>query len=155
MKLNMLHETGDLLDAPKDQIIAHGCNTVGAFGAGVAGQIARRMPTVAEQYKEHAPFLLGAAQLVYYGPTNRYVFNLMTQLKPGRDARPSAITTAFTNMAEKIHKHHELPRLVAIPRIGCGIGGLTWQEVEPAIVAGVNGSSIDYLTVIVYDLPTR
>lgn len=153
MKIHMLHETGDLLDAPEEQIVAHGCNTVGAFGAGVAGQIARRLPDVARMYKEAAPHQLGAAQLTYDG--GRWVFNLMTQRLPGANARLSAITTAFTNMAEKIHRRDDLPRIVAIPRIGCGIGGLTWQEVEPAIVNGVLDSSINHLTIVVYNLPAR
>lgn len=153
MKVHMLYETGDLLDAPLDQIIAHGCNTVGAFGAGVAGQIARRLPDVARMYKEATPHQLGAAQLAY--DEGRWVFNLMTQRIPGANARVSAISTAFTNMAERLASFSDLPYTVAIPRIGCGIGGLTWQEVEPAIVSGVLDSSISHLTIVVYDLPTR
>ncbi|MGE0342585.1 MAG: macro domain-containing protein [Porticoccaceae bacterium] len=156
------HE-GDLL-ASKESTIAHGCNTVGAMAAGIAGQIAAKYPNVRSAYGEACSthnFYLGCAQPVqaFEGTRRvgdapaRLVYNLATQLIPGPDARVNAITLAFANMAAHA-LNNDIDR-VAIPRIGCGIGGLKWDDdVLPAIRTGLRLGGY-YLEIGVYDfVPT-
>ncbi len=128
---------GNLLEAG-ERVIAHGCNTRGVMGAGIAGQIAKRWPEVLLanrlMYRDHFP--PGAIQPVRLNPdrlgtTPEYVVNLATQIDPGPCARLHLVRLAFSNLAEwcacaGVHR-------VAIPQIGCGIGGLSWGEVEPTI----------------------
>jgi O-acetyl-ADP-ribose deacetylase (regulator of RNase III) len=150
--MKILYTTGDLLDSP-ERVIAHGCNTKGSFGAGIAKQIADRAPEVKAAYKAFAPYQLGCVQAVAASSLgNRLVYNLMTQVWPGRDARLSAISVAFTNMANSLP--HAYDRM-GIPRIGCGIGGLHWDQVQGYITMGIENSDRPDLTIVVYDLPTR
>lgn len=162
---------GDLL-LSDESVIAHGCNTRGAFAAGIAGQIADKYPLVAEEYKAACraeKFFLGEAQCCVgrspgwlppvegSGPRrvpDRLIFNLGTQREPGADASSHAIWLAFANMAERC-KVWNISR-VAIPRIGCGIGGLTWPTVASAIENGLVVGQNTELEVVVYDfVPKR
>lgn len=132
---------GNLLEAT-ERVIAHGCNTHGKMGAGIAGQIAKRWPEVLDANRDavtdnRLAFPPGGIQAVkldrhanlFTDP--EYVINLATQINPGPCARLHLVRLAFSNLAEwcaimGVHR-------VAIPQIGCGIGGLMWDEVEPTI----------------------
>lgn len=126
---------GNLLDS-HEKIIAHGCNVRGVMGAGIAAQVARRWPFVLKYYEDTCrvgTFLPGAVQPVDPGDPlgPEYVVNMATQINPGPDARLHLIALAFGNLAEWMayNGHHR----VAIPKIGCGIGGLAWDDVERTI----------------------
>lgn len=144
---------GDLLSPDNgEKAIAHGCNCQGAFGAGVAGQIAKQMPEVAEEYHDlirGQRFYLGGCYPAYDRRSGKIVFHLGTQDKPGPDASARAIQLAFGNLGA-VCKRHKIER-VAIPRIGCGIGGLTWHAVVPAISNGLTLSQNTELEIVVYD----
>lgn len=123
-------------------IIAHGVNCSGAMNSGVAGAIRKKWPIVAEQYHDHVGIrnltLLGSCQLVEITPDMLYVANCFTQLFYGRDGGVYADSAAIReslNIVYQYASHYELP--VYLPRIGCGLGGLSWfDEVEP-IVANI------------------
>lgn len=148
MTVHWWFEIGDLVRS-KEPVIAHGCNTVGVMGAGIARQIREEIPEAYEAYRAEPTLHLGSAQCVWTG--DRTVFNLMTQRNPGPDATTNAITMAFANMAEQMYQQG-LDR-VAIPRIGCGIGGLKWPDVALAIQNGMALAGVPSITVAVYDLP--
>jgi O-acetyl-ADP-ribose deacetylase (regulator of RNase III) len=149
---------GDLL-ASNERIIAHGCNTRGVMGAGIAAQIAKRWPDLLAEYKHacyHDQFVLGSA-LRYHDPEG-IIFNLGTQIDPGADARAHGITLSFANMFQQmaaLWHSFKLPMQVGIPRIGCGIGGLKWPVVETLIKLDIQHvkqiNDLD-VTVNVYDL---
>jgi O-acetyl-ADP-ribose deacetylase (regulator of RNase III) len=123
---------GNLLESD-EKVIAHGCNCLGIMGAGVAAQIAKKHPLVwhanERDVKAHL-FPPGAAQLVIVNPSLS-VFNLATQETPGPCAKLEYVYLAFRNMAEKCAQQG-IDR-VAIPEIGCGLGGLYWDQVETMI----------------------
>lgn len=135
------HRTGDLFTY--DGVIAHGCNTHGVMGAGIARVIADKWPSEvyrpymeAVSYKEFVP---GSAQFCHVvgqqpkaSEHTTAVVNVATQDHPGPYASYWWITLGFSNMFELLHARgiHE----VAIPRIGCHIGGLKWYGVEEAIM---------------------
>jgi len=123
---------GDLL-LSDETVIAHGCNTQGRMGAGIAGQIATRYPLVLHANQRDVKartFVPGSAQLVIVSP-KLAVFNLGTQDELGPHASLYWVDLAFRNMAEKcvVNNIHR----VGIPQIGCGIGDLVWPDVESTI----------------------
>lgn len=125
-------ERGDLLNST-EEVIAHGCNTRGIMGAGIAGQIAKKYPHVLfsnEAAVAAGWFVPGYAQLIRVAGT-KAVFNLATQDELGAHARLEWVYLAFRNMAERCAV--EKIERVAIPEIGCGIGGLQWPMVEHMI----------------------
>lgn len=123
-----------------ETIIAHGCNCQGKMGSGVAKAIRARFPAAYSQYlglcQSNPPkSLLGKAQLVAvgYGP-NRFVANCFTQEYYGYDnkayASLEAIRTSLSEVAEFAEKYDYS---VAMPPIGCGLGGLSWEDVGPMV----------------------
>lgn len=153
------YKTGDLMQA--DEIaIAHGCNTQGLMGAGVARLVRDKYPEAYDAYKwacDNRLFHVGSAQAVWVDPMfvvgggDRLVYNLGTQRLPGANATEWGVFLSFANMAEDAKARGI--EAVAIPRIGCGIGGLTWWDVAPAIEEALNRSTHPDLHIIVYDLP--
>jgi len=114
---------------------AQGCNTKGKMGAGIAKQFHDRFP---EMYADHVKFimrqldtdaLLGSLH-AWKGPEFA-IFNLFTQIQLGADARLHACYDSFTDMFHYM-KGWNLDS-VALPAIGCGIGGLTWPNVSIAL----------------------
>jgi O-acetyl-ADP-ribose deacetylase (regulator of RNase III) len=152
------YKTGDLM-AADEPAIAHGCNTHGVMGAGVARLVRDQHPEVFYTYAQACDtgrFRIGTAQAVSLGydesgVASRWVYNLGTQEHPGPDATTWAVFLSFANMAEdaRVRKIDA----VAIPRIGCGIGGLTWPDVEANINAAILQSTHPDLSIVVYDLP--
>lgn len=129
-QISILH--GDLIRSD-ETVIAHGCNTRGIMGAGIAAQIAVTYPLVLHANQREVKggrFVPGTAQMVIVSP-KRAVFNLATQEDLGACARRQFIYLAFRNMAEQCLRSN-ITR-VGIPQIGCGIGGLVWPDVEATI----------------------
>lgn len=143
---------GDLL-AADEPVIAHGCNIVGVMGAGIARQIAERYPLLHNCYTnechEHR-FKTGDSLAV--STNGRWVFNLATQNSPGPFARYEWIGQAFAAMFGQM-RGLGLKR-VAIPKIGCGIGGLDWTGVEATIEREITRHTDDLWSpeVVVYVL---
>lgn len=122
-------------------IIAHGCNCSGGFGSGVAGAIRKKWPIVYDRFKANGTgnHLLGTVDFIEVAPTIR-VANMYTQEFYGRDGKryadPLAIERALT---EVIFEASNLGCLeeddnIYMPKIGCGLGGLSWElDVEPIV----------------------
>ena len=107
------------------------------MAAGIAAQIAAAYPLVMHTNQRDVKaglFVPGAAQLVIVNPA-RAIFNLGTQDDLGACARLEWVYLAFRNLAERC-AHDGIER-VAIPQIGCGIGGLNWPDIEQTIEAAL------------------
>ena len=138
------------------RIIAHVCNDIGAWGRGFVLALSRRWPAPESAYRlwhaqRGADFVLGAAQFVMVEPNETWVANLIAQHGIGRasDGTPpiryAALETALTRMAEFAA---EQSASVHMPRIGCGLAGGTWEQVEPLIERSCLARSVP---VFVYD----
>ena len=121
-------------------VLAHGVNCQGAFGAGLAGQIARRYPEVRSAYLTKHNFHgweLGDIQVVEaFG--GRLFANLATQSFYGSmrgRTEPFACPTAIESSFAKLISYCESRGIdrVATVRLGCGLGGLAWPEVKPLL----------------------
>ena len=143
----MIHYVkGDVTEASQS-IIAHGVNCQGAFGSGVAGAIRKKYPAVREAYLLHEPKTLGTCQ--YVNHADKIWVNAFTQENYGYDGKEYAslvgVAYCFENIA-KYMKSHELTEL-AMPKIGCGLGGLDWKDVEHLI-----NELLNEIDVYVYEL---
>ena len=154
--MSVVHVVGDLLKSD-EQFIAHGCNTKGAMGAGIAGVIARAYPEVERVYSAHCrtrDFMVGTCLPVTVDERDfrRTVFNLGTQRLPGADATYWGVMLSFGNLFEYCVAHG-ITR-VGIPRVGCDIGGLDWNSVE-WVINGIYDWVPDGPKVVVYTLPNN
>lgn len=118
---------GDLFDSRADAL-AHGCNVRGKMRAGVANEFRVRFPEMYEDFRWRCRrdlFPLGSGY-VYYNEEKPHVINLATQAQEG--ATLELLESAFRWLAQA--EFDEPIKRVAMPRIGCGLGGLEWREVR-------------------------
>lgn len=128
----------------EEGVIIHGCNAQGVMGSGVAKAIKDKWPgaylAYRRAYQEYQQVklrnLLGRTIWYEVNP-HLFVVNAITQEFFGRDGKRYAdlglIETSIAQILEQV-QDTELRNRVYIPHIGCGLGGLRWdEEVEPTI----------------------
>jgi O-acetyl-ADP-ribose deacetylase (regulator of RNase III) len=149
--------TGDLFALDVDAI-GHGCCMRGVMGAGIAKEFSSRWPEMFYAYKalcRSGDFSLGS-YMRYEVPVDpqtsprlEFVYNLCTQVASGADARldaiDAAVRSALVDAAER--------RIwsLALPQIGCGIGGLQWPDVRTVLAAAADGSPVELIAVTYED----
>lgn len=125
----MIEKTGDLFtsDAPA---IGHGINLQGKMGAGIAVQFKNRFPKMYESYVyacKTFPLLPGI--VLIYDAESPIVYNIASQDLPGANARLEWLEAGLRSTLQDAQTRG-LDR-VALPLIGCGIGGLDEEDVVP------------------------
>ncbi len=136
-------------------VIVHVCNDTGGWGAGFSGALSARWPEPEQEYRaqfgvDGAMLRLGETQLVDIGD-KLWVANCVAQhgyRRPGnlRPLRDAALESCLALVAKLFAKEGAV---VHMPRIGCGLAGGTWEEVEPIINRTLVVSG---MSVMVYDL---
>lgn len=119
--------------------IGHGCNIRGVMGAGVAKTVKQRYPVTYDAYVKQCMggnFQPGDAFGVY--EHKKIIVNLATQDEPGRNARYEWVFASALKAAQRIADGgywKDKPKVMAVPQIGAGIGGLEWPKVQTLLEA--------------------
>jgi O-acetyl-ADP-ribose deacetylase (regulator of RNase III) len=147
---NVEFKVGDLFSSELPAI-GHGVNIYGVMGAGIAPIVRRLYPAVFAPYRakcETHEFQAGDMLPVEVLP-GKWVFNLASQDKPGKNARLEWLESSLRSSFEFAAANNL--EGFAIPRIGAGIGGLTWGDVKKTIA----DVAVDYpnVTIEVWSLP--
>ncbi len=109
--------------------IAHGVNCRGAMGAGIAAQFRQRWPDMYEAYRKRcARAELLPGDMFSWQADDVLICNLATQLDPGPAAQPWMIAAAIGRMLRENFRN-PVPE-IGLPVIGCGIGGLTGNDLD-------------------------
>lgn len=136
---------GDLFDSKADAI-GHGTNTHGLMGAGIAVLFRRKHPEMYKRYRDLCDIFgddLGGSTFLYFDeqPGSNlpysYIANIFSQKAPGANATVELLIDGLKDAYAALWGEQEVeePHL-AIPLIGCGIGGLDWdRDVHPALIA--------------------
>lgn len=151
---------GDLfteLDNGDYDIVIHGCNCRNKMGAGIAKTIAARFPIAktaddkACAKGENKPGNISVG-LTRHNGHNLFIVNAYTQQSYGRDphikyASLKALQKSLAVVREKLgstiqEDGKKRNRRVLMPKIGYGLGNLTWSEVKPVIQQEL-GSALD------------
>lgn len=122
------------------KIIAHICNDIGGWGKGFVMTISKRWEQPEKEYRNwhrvrnENNFGLGEIQIVQV-EKYIYVANMIGQkgIKTGSNGVPvryDAIEQCLEKLSEEAK---ELGASVHMPRIGCGLAGGKWEEIEPLI----------------------
>ncbi len=128
--MTLIIRRGDLFSS--DLPLGQGVNTHGVMGSGIAVEFRRRFPLMYEDYREAC--LSGDLEP---GSFHRFVekgttiYNISSQKKPGANATLDYLDLGLRDALEEVQERGE--RGIALPRIGCGIGGLNWDDVLPLI----------------------
>jgi O-acetyl-ADP-ribose deacetylase (regulator of RNase III) len=138
------------------KVVVHVCNDIGGWGRGFVKAVSARWLEPELEYREWFRsgdgFELGAVRLVPVGP-ELWVANLIGQHGIQRDTsgatpvRYGAIERGLSTLAGQVA---ELGASVHMPRIGAGLAGGRWAEIEPIIERTLVAAG---LSVTVYDLP--
>lgn len=138
------------------RLIIHACNTDGKWGRGFVLAISRKWPKPELEYRNwwrsQNKFKLGEIQEVPV-QSDTSVINMIAQegLGPDKEGKPPAKLDALALCLEKVAKLAKITNSsIHAPRICCGLGGLSWGEVEPIIIDKLINKGIN---VTVYDLP--
>jgi O-acetyl-ADP-ribose deacetylase (regulator of RNase III) len=132
----MIYRKGDATctDAP---YLLHGCNCRGVMGSGIAKAIRDKFPLAYDTYKakeEKDGLILGEYSI--YRKSTPSIVNLHTQKNFGNDgavyADAIAIRSSVGSFLIDEFSNSTYPGCIsiAIPKIGCGLGGLDWKHVE-------------------------
>jgi O-acetyl-ADP-ribose deacetylase (regulator of RNase III) len=143
---------GNLLEADADALV-NTVNTVGVMGKGIALQFRRAFPENFKAYKRACAegrielgrmFVWDAGDLADQGP--RFIINFPTKKHWRSKSKLADIRTGLEDLVRQLRA---LPvRSVAVPPLGCGHGGLRWDEVRPLIVKALE--QLPDLTVLLY-----
>lgn len=131
----MIHYlTGDLFfNKYKAQAIAHGCNCLGFMGAGIAAAFAQKFPEMKKAYSrlcsKDGESLAGKG--FYWDNGDFFVCNLFTQINTGNCAKYEFVKSALTDCKNELNKRQITS--LAMPAIGCGIGGLELERVKDIV----------------------
>lgn len=141
---------GDLLEA-NHSLIVHQVNCQGVMGSGVALAIKNKYPVVYDEYMrncaESSVFLyklLGTVQFIEVSD-GKEICNLFGQDRFLPRTKRHTSYDALVNGFEQIKKVHKGD--IAMPKIGCGLGGGDWK-----IVSAIIKSVFDDRDVYVYTL---
>ncbi|MEM8952727.1 MAG: macro domain-containing protein [Verrucomicrobiota bacterium] len=156
---DITYTTGDATAPVGDghKIIAHICNDIGGWGKGFVVAITRRWPEPESDYRrwyaerDQNDFRLGAVRVVPVAE-DVAVANMIGQ----RDIRKRGGTPPIRYDAVRIclsalrETALSSAATIHMPRIGCGLAGGDWTEIEPIIQDELSKHDV---AVTVYDFP--
>lgn len=141
-------------DLRNTEVIVHGCNDIGAWGAGFVLALGKVYPYARDRYLDaftkNRTMQVGDIDL-FKVEEGVMVGNLITQYgvrRPGNEVPFSY--EGFRECLKKLREQMPDHSRVHMPRIGCGLGGATWDQVEPIIREELSDWGVP---VVVYDPP--
>jgi O-acetyl-ADP-ribose deacetylase (regulator of RNase III) len=140
---------GDLLKAEVDAIV-NATNTVGVMGKGLALQIKKVFPDVFAAYVtacKDKTIAIGRVHVVERASTPRFVINFPTKTDYRKPSKLEYIDAGLPDLIDQVRER--AIRSIAIPALGCGLGGLAWNDVKPRIVSAF--AALPEVQVLLYE----
>ena len=125
---------GDLFDADVEALV-NPVNCVGVMGAGLAKKFKEKYPDNFERYSFWCK--TGKADVGYtlvYQPLRgkvKYIINFTTKLHWSNNSHIEYIILGLIKLSADIMTYDI--KSIAIPALGCGLGGLDWKQVRGVI----------------------
>lgn len=132
--LHVTEARGDLFDAPDNTVLAHACNCMGDWGAGIAAVFKRKYPKAYLIYKNkcNTTSMIGKCLLIPPQEADglkHYIACLFTSRKYGRfkDSKELIIyntKTAVNDMLSQVDNTYE----IRMPKINSKNFGVPWSD---------------------------
>jgi O-acetyl-ADP-ribose deacetylase (regulator of RNase III) len=132
-------KTGNLLQADVEALV-NTVNTVGVMGKGIALQFKQAFPENFAAYEKAAKRQEIVPGKMFVYETNQfinplYIINFPTKRHWRAKARLDYIEAGLEDLIRVICQKNI--KSIAIPPLGCGFGGLDWEEVYPLILSAL------------------
>lgn len=140
---------GDLLQSDAAALV-NPVNCVGVMGAGLALDFKARFPSMFERYRDECRRnLITLGKMHVYKASKHLIINFPTKRHWREGSSIGAIKDGLVDLV-RVVREREIPS-VAIPQLGCGLGGLAWEDVRPLIAeAFADARAVD---VRIYECP--
>lgn len=139
---------GNILEA-KVEAIVNPVNCEGYMGKGLALQVKQQYPKTFNDYSvvcKEGQLKIG--QVHYYKENEKIIINFPTKYKWRSNSKLSYITDGLPELIDLIKKLNI--KSIAIPPLGCGLGGLKWDEVKNVLLKYLVNIS-DTLDIFIYE----
>lgn len=129
------YKQGNLLESEAEALV-NAVNCMGVMGKGIALQFKQAYPGNFEQYAaacaagEMAPGRMLAVP-VDTDSASRWIINFPTKRHWRGKSKLEDVRNGLAGLTETLRQHGI--RSVAVPALGCGLGGLDWEAVKPLI----------------------
>ena len=132
---------GDILKADA-QALVNTVNCVGVMGRGIALQFKKKFPENFDAYERACragEIVLGKVHVFDMGAmfNPRYIINFPTKNHWRAKSRIEDVVTGLESLVAVVRDRKI--KSIAIPPLGCGLGGLDWADVRPLIVQAFEG----------------
>lgn len=144
--IRVLHD-GDLF-AAQSEVLVNPVNTVGVMGKGLALAFKRRFPEIEAPYRRACAtgdLVPGRVQFLSTR-SGTWIANFPTKRHWRNPSQLSWISTGLQSLMSGMTERSLTS--VALPALGCGLGGLPWPDVETEIQRAF--SRTEGFTVFVY-----
>ena len=124
---------GDLLKTPADALV-NTVNTVGVMGKGIALQFKLAFPDNYAAYEaacKRGDVQIGKMFVFRREKTPRLIINFPTKQHWKGKSKMEDIESGLKALIQVVKKEHI--KSIAVPPLGCGNGGLDWEQVRPLI----------------------
>lgn len=125
--------TGDLFTAPRGTVLAHCISADFALGAGIAKTFDHVYNMKAKLNAYYPNYFFESCDREFEGQALLVddVFNLVTKPNVWNKPTYESLRQSLVDMREQMHTF--LMTKLAMPRIGCGLDRLEWEQVEEII----------------------
>lgn len=131
----IIYKQGNLLEDSAEALV-NAVNTVGVMGGGIARQFKEKFPEMFIEYEracKNNEVKLGKMHVVKVDTVEgeKYIINFPTLEHWSDQSKLEDIVVGLEDLV-RVVKEKKI-QSIAIPPLGCGIGGLKWEDVRPLI----------------------
>lgn len=129
--MSLKYGSGDII-LSEAEVIVNPVNCVGVAGAGLALHFKNKFPDNYEFYRAAcASRNMNIGKVLFYKYGKKKIINFPTKTHWKLPSKLEYIQTGLHNLREVIQE--EKIKSIAVPALGCGLGGLNWDVVKHMI----------------------
>jgi O-acetyl-ADP-ribose deacetylase (regulator of RNase III) len=135
MPSNITITSGDLLESDADALV-NAVNTVGVMSRGIALQFRHSFPENYKAYRvacKRGEVRTGEMFVtsIWSAQGQRFIINFPTKRDWRQPSELAYIDAGLIDLVDQVRTRNI--RSIAVPPLGCGLGGLDWKDVRPRI----------------------
>lgn len=138
----------DIFKSPA-QVLVNTVNTVGVMGKGIAKRYKEVYPDMYKRYREFCEAeLLKIGNLWIYKSEDKWILNFPTKTTWKKPSKMEYIELGLEKFVDTYYEKGI--QSISFPQLGCGNGGLDWEEVKPVMEKYLKDLPIDVF-IHIYD----